>query len=324
MSLRGVLRRRRGLRRPAPGRTWPRYLVGGLLVVAVALVVGALAVARPNPSPGRAGAGPAEPAVITPTPAPTAAAQKIPAPTRLLLALNASAAWRAPIGSCPGAPVTLEYTTDGGVTWKPSTSAGSLGATSVLDLERGTSGAIVAVGQVPDACTPQELTTVSRADKWKPSETPLGAWYVTPGSPATVNSPTGVLATPCAAVIDVRSGAEQNVAVLCDDERLYRSKDAGVTWDPGLWIPGARSLGSNKTGYIVAAVGTPMCAGVALEVFSAQMAPRDRTVVGCHKSAADGATPISISVAADSVWLWSGDEIVALVRNGATWAAATG
>lgn len=322
MVSRGVLRRRRSLRRPAPVRTWPRFVLGGVLVVAVALVVGALAVARPNPSPGPAGAGAADAPVIAPTPAQTAAAQKIAAPTRLLLALNASAAWRAPAGSCPGSPITLEYTTDGGATWKPSTSAGSLGATSVLDLERGASGAIIAVGQVPDACTPQELTTVSRADKWKPNVTPVGAWYVTPGSPATVTSPGGVLATPCAAVIDVRTGADQNVAVLCDDERLYRSKDAAATWDPGLWVPGARSLGSNKTGYIVAAVGTPMCAGVVLEVFSAQMAPRDRTVVGCHIATVDAATPVSISVAADSVWLWSGDQIVALVRNGATWAAA--
>ncbi len=322
MARRAGIRRGHTWRRPtAATRTWPRLALGVLLVAVIVLIVGALAATRPAGSPDAAGsAGAGDIPISTPTPQPTAAAQKIAAPTRLLLALSSTAAWRAPAGSCPGTPVTLEYTTDGGATWKPSTSAGSLGATAVLDLERGTSGAVLAVGQVPDACTPQELTTVARADKWKPNETPLGAWYVTPGAPATVNSPTGVVATPCAVVIDVRAGAEANVGVLCDDERLYRSKDAGVTWDSGIWVPGARSLGSNKQGYLIAAVGTPMCAGVVLEVFSPQMAPRDRTVVGCHEIAVDAATPVSISVAADAVWLWIGDQIVALTRNGGTWA----
>lgn len=290
----------------------------------IVLVVGALAMIQPNDPAGPAGAGDvggAAAPVDSSTPPPTAAAQPVPVPGRLLLALSATAAWRAPVGACPGTPITLEYTTDGGATWKPSTSAGALGATAVLDLERGASGAVIAIGQVPDDCAPRELTTVNRADKWKPNPTPIGAWYVTPGSPTQVTSPTGVLATPCAAVVDVRVGVDQNVAVLCNDERLFRSKDAGVTWDMGLWVPGARGLGSNRQGYLVAAMGTPMCAGIVLEVFSPSMAPRDRTVVGCHETDADpAATPVSISVAADAVWLWAGDQIVALTRNGATWA----
>jgi hypothetical protein len=312
----------RGWRRPVPvSRVWPRFLLGGLLVVVIVLVVGALAVTTPTDSAGPAGAGQVPAPVETAAPAPTAAVQPIPVPARLLLALSSTAAWRAPSGSCPGAPITLEYTTDGGATWKPSTSAGALGATAVLDLERGASGAVIAIGQVPDDCAPRELTTINRADKWKPNPTPIGAWYVTPGVSASVTSPTGVVAAPCPAVADVRAGVEQNVAVLCNDERLYRSKDAGVTWDTGIWVPGARALGSNRQGYLVAAMGTPMCSGVVLEVFSPSMAPRDRTVVGCHETDADPAvTPVSISVAADAVWLWVGDQIVALTRNGATWA----
>jgi len=310
-------------RRTTPvSRTWPRLLLGGLLVTVIALVVVALVVTRPSESGGSAGGGGEVPVPVdAATPPPTAAAQPVPVPARLLLALSSTAAWRAPAGSCPGAPITLEYTTDGGATWKPSTSAGALGATSVLDLERGASGAVIAIGQVPDDCAPRELTTVNRADKWKPNPTPIGAWYVTPGSPASVTSPAGVLAAPCPAVVDVRAGVEQNVAVLCNDERLYRSKDAGATWDSGVWVPGARGLGSNRQGYLVAAMGTPMCTGVVLEVFAPSMAPRDRTVVGCHETDADPAvTPVSISVAADAVWLWVGDQIVALTRNGTTWA----
>lgn len=322
MTPRARRSRTRVPRRSASGAAiWPRYVLGGLLVAVVVLVVGALTATRPADAPVTAGGAAGNPSapLATPTPAPTAAAQKLAAPTRLLLALSATGAWRAPAGSCPGAPVTLEYTTDGGATWKPSTSAGSLGATSVLDLERGASGAVIAVGQVPDACVPQELTTIARADKWKPSDPPIGSWYVAPGARNSVASPTGIIATPCAAVIDVRTTVDQNVGVLCDDERLYRSKDAGATWDPGLWVPGARALGSNKQGYTIAALGTPMCAGVVLEVFSPHMAPRDRTVVGCHATTADPATPVSVSVAPDAVWLWVGDQVVALKRAGDTW-----
>jgi hypothetical protein len=297
-------------------RIWPRVLLAVLFVAVTALVVGTLAATRVDTP---ASSEPYTPAPLAPpTAQPTASATKHPAPTRVLLALSATAAWRAPVGSCPGNPVTLEYTTDAGATWKPSTSAGSLGATSVLDLERGLNGAVTAVGQIPDACVPQQLTTISRADKWRPLDGPVTSWFVVPGSPASITTPAGALPTPCAAVNSLQAGTAVNVAVLCDDERLFRSQDAGVTWDAGFWVPGAVSLSGTKQGYIVAAVGTPMCTGVQLEIFSPKAAPRDRSSAGCHATSADLGN-VQVAVGADTVWLWVGDEIKPLTREGDDW-----
>jgi hypothetical protein len=301
---------------PPDRRIWPRVLIGVLFLAVTALIIGTLASTRID---APASSEPYTPSpLVTPTPQPTASVTKHPPPTRLLLALSATAAWRAPVGSCPGTPATLEYTTDAGATWKPSTSAGALGATSVIDLERGLNGAVSAVGQIPDACVPQQLTTISRADKWHPVDGPVVSWFVVPGSPASINTPAGPVPTPCAVINSVLAGTAVNVAVLCDDERLFRSQDAGKTWDGGLWVPGAMSLGGTKQGYIVAAVGTPMCTGVQLEIFSPKAAPRDRSSAGCHATSADLGT-VQVAVGADTVWLWVGDEIKPLTRDGTTW-----
>jgi hypothetical protein len=303
-------------RRFAPsGRIWPRLVLASLVVVAVGLSAVAFFLAIPDQSASSTPSSAPVPSTAAPTPT---AAPKHPAPTRVLLALTSTGAWRAPIGSCPGAPITLEYTLDGGVTWLPSTSAGKLGATSVLDLERGLNGAIVAVGQAPDACAPQQYTTTSRSDKWKPADGVGTAWYVVPGAPSSINSPEGVRATPCGQINGLATGDELAVAVLCDDERFFRSTDHGATWDGGLSVPGAVSLGGNKQGYLIGAVGTPMCAGVQLEVFSPAMAPRDRAGAGCYRTAAD-TSQVALSVGAEVVWLWVGDETVALARNGNKW-----
>lgn len=287
-----------------------------LLIVAAVLAVVALAAAsQPEKAGARPDPAPLLPAATEPVEGPV---EQISRPSRLLLAVNETGAWRTSVGACPGGPLTLEYTTDGGVTWNPSVTAGNLGASSILAVRRGPEGRILAVGQGAPDCVPQMISSNARADKWSQVAGVELEWYPAPGVPNSVNSPHGVLSTPCATVVAVQPAVEPAVGVLCDDQRFFRSADGGTSWDEGIQIPGARSVTLSADGYLLAKVGNPRCAGVQLAIVYPQTAPGDGDSAGCRQTAAD-TTSVSLSVAGDALWLWVGDEVAVTADRGATW-----
>ncbi|MCU1637209.1 MAG: hypothetical protein JWQ68_2448 [Cryobacterium sp.] len=302
--------------------TWQLVSFAALIAGTLAVVVAALIMVQPAvsdetvppPSYDLAGSHPR----TTGTPEPTAADEPSAAPTRTIVAISDVGAWRSLIGACPSGPVTPEYTVDGGASWKPSTSTGPLGISSVLRLARGDGGSVDMVGQAPAACAPQTLTTNARKDRWAPSTEAVQAWYVVPGTPSTINTPAGIRPTPCAAVIDVEPGVGEHAAVLCDNQRFFRSSDGGATWDGGIFVAGSRTFAPSADGYLVAATGQPECEGVQLRVVYPKTAPRDGAPLGCKVTKAD-TTEVALSVIGESVWLWVGDEIAVTSDRGITW-----
>ena len=310
--------KRRGTRptfRYLEGR-WRVVALAGTFVLAGALVAAALAATQPVPVDDSV--PPASFDLIEPAPVATVDVEPIASPTRVLAAVNDLGAWRAPVGACPGTPAALEYTTDGGATWKPSTSAGTAGMTAILSLDRGDDGRAEAVGLVSEACTPRLFTTIARADRWEPAAGVETEWYVVPGDPSRVNSPGGIRATPCAVVVGVQTMSDESAGVLCDDHRFFRTQNGGASWDGGIVLRGARAFAESSDGYLVAAVAQPGCDGVQLQLVYPQAAPRDGAAAGCRITTAD-TTEVSISVVGDTVWLWTGDEISVTVDRGATW-----
>ena len=290
--------------------------LASVLAIAAGLVAAALVI-KLQPAPDRAVPPPSYELIDRAPPSAEDLEPIVPS-SRLLIAVNETGAWRALAGACPGTVGTLEYTTDGGATWIPSTSAGEFGVTSLLSLSRGPSGSIEAIGRAPEDCTPQLLTTTARADGWEPAAGVELEWYIVPEDASAVNSPDGIRATPCDTVVRVRSGIGGNAAVLCADHRFFRTQDGGASWDDGILLPGARSFAESQEGYIVAAVGRPRCPGVRLQVVYEQTAPRDGASAGCYETTAD-TTEVSISIVRDAVWLWVGDEIAVTADRGATW-----
>jgi hypothetical protein len=308
--------RRRRRRGPPVRRTWPVFTLLALTVLTAALT-GAALMNMGSQAASTADAPP--PAQPVSTPAATAAAEPVAPQTRALAAISATAAWRtSATGSCPAAPVTLEYTTDGGATWAPSTSAGSAGVSALLSLGRGADGSAQAVGQTSNGCAPALFTTTSRADRWTPAAGVEQEWYVVPGAPSSINSPGGVRATPCGAVIGVHAASGEAAAVLCDDERIVRTLDGGATWDDGLHVPGARTFAASAAGYLLATVGRADCAGVRLVVVYPSAAPGDGSASACRQTTAD-TSQVSISLAGESLWLWTGDELAITSDRGVSW-----
>ncbi|MBC7518012.1 MAG: hypothetical protein H7248_03880 [Microbacteriaceae bacterium] len=287
-------------------------------VVAVGFVGVAVVSATPTPTTN-AGAPP--PSYEVPTgiaPNNEAPAETIGVPTRVLLALNESGAWRGSAGGCPAAPTALEFTIDGGATWTPSLAAPKLGVSSVLTMNRGAQGSTEVVGQPAAGCVPQLFSATARSDRWQLLGGAEKQWYVVPGGGNSINTPSGVRPTPCAVVVGVSARTDGSVGVLCSDQRLFRSRDSAASWDAGLFVPGARSIDQNATSYLVAVAGRSECAGVQIVVVYPQPAPRDRAVLACHKSAAD-TQQVVISNAGTALWLWAGDELVVTTDRGVTW-----
>lgn len=307
-----------------PGRASLRqrlaaFLFATLALATVGLVLMAMALATPAPRTQQAAVPPPSyevPTGIAPTGA--AAPETIGIPSRVLLALNDSGAWRGSVGGCPASPAALEFTIDSGATWTPSLAAPKLGVASVLAMNRGPQGSTEVVAQPAGGCVPQLFSATARSDRWQVLGGVEKQWYIVPGGGGSINTPAGVRGTPCPVVVGVRARTDGGVGVLCSDQRFFRSRDSAATWDTGLFVPGARSIDQNATSYLVAAAKQPDCTGVQIVVVYPQPAPRDRAVLACHKSGAD-TQQVVISSAGTALWLWAGAELVVTTDRGVTW-----
>jgi hypothetical protein len=127
---------------------------------------------------------------------------------------------------------------------------------------------------------------------------------------------TGTVAAPCATPTDAFEGKFTTV-VVCDDVVQWRSGTRA--WVP-VPVPGVRSIADNGDAYLVAQVGVTGCKGVQIASLPAVRVSTTTktTLVGC---ATDAGQEGSIVVARNgqSVWLWSGDDVLTSASGGASW-----
>ena len=317
--------------RNSPARR--RWLVGGLavfLLFDLGLVFFALTATKPVSSAGTviepvetiapADTEPVEtaaPAVVEPV---ETEATATVTPTRLLAALDSSTAWRASTGVCPAASAAPELTTDSGATWESfnasiETDASSILAINVID---GTEASLVTL-DITD-CAPQLVSTFVAGDQWRAyPERAAAEWYVDPATPATVHSPSGDAAAPCATVATFAATDDSSAAVLCTDASVFTTTDAGATWSAPVSIPGAAALAATTGGYSVAVVNPAGCVGVSLVTVSADGA-LDAAARACLAATVNpGETAISVA-RGGTLWLWAGDAFARSTDGGQSWA----
>ena len=305
-----------------------RWLVGGLavfLLFDVALVFFALTATQPVSSAGKA----VEPGVTTvpsdvepvetETETETEATATV-APTRLLAALDSSTVWRASTGACPAASADLELTTDSGATWKGFNASIDTDASSILTMSvvDDTETSLVTL-DIAD-CAPQLVSTFVAGDQWRAYPERVAAeWYVDPGTPDTVHSPSGDAAAPCEAVATLVATDDSSAAVLCTDASVFMTTDAGATWSEPASVPGAAALAATGGGYVVAVANAAGCIGVSLVSVSVG-GVLDSTARAC---VAATVSPGETAVAAaedGTLWLWAGDAFARSTDGGASWA----
>jgi hypothetical protein len=310
-----------------------RFLIAGLalfLVVDVALVAVALNSAKPSASSSAAApvvttsstprTTPTQ--TTTPSPTPTVASIAAVLPTRILVAQDATLAWRATTGPCPAAIASPEITTNSGKTWK---STNATPAAKVVSLQRILiEGKQVAsmVGQKQSDCSPMFVRTYVAGNNYAEYPDALGgAWYINPKNRAQVHSPSGSFAAPCTNVLSIATRGQKSAAVLCDDQSIHETTDGAATWLAPTSITGAMNLAPIDGGYLVAVVGAKGCAGVQL-LSIREAAASLPTPVGCFATSADPASlagNIAVSGGAGSIWLWAGDAMTRSTNGGTTW-----
>lgn len=235
----------------------------------------------------------------TPTPTPTAAFAD-PSLERLL-AVSGDQVWRATAGACarPGvsavAPV-VEYSTDGGQSWRDVTPADARQVLNLAVFGVGESEVIAATGA---DCAPADLRTFSSGRTWWSYPDALKiATYVSPTDTSSVVVASSTTEAPCADARSARTSRDAT-GVLCGDTAWSLSD--------GRWsqlTTGAVALDALSGTILVAHVAPTCPGGVALTRFSGTTG----TAVGCVANV-DATTPAAVSMLGRVVLLWSGDAV---------------
>ena len=310
-----------------------RALVAGLVAfAAVDVLLVAAAVTRGGSSgePGASGSSapasvtlpsdtgsPAAPETPEASPEPTADAAAVVAPARLLSAVDSRTAWRSSRGACPAgeAPV-LERTDDGGTTWR-SVQIGTDQPAALDRVQAQDAATVFVVGATAGTCEPVFAQTFTSGEAFRTYPDRLAAsWYVAAAYPATVHSPSGAFAAPCAVVTSLAVTDDSRAAVLCADGQLRATADGAATWGAAVPAPGVVDLTASSTGYLLAGTGGS-CEGVAVSSWAATGGVL--TDVGCASGAAPAAGQLAVAARAGSAWLWSGDDVLVSTDGGASW-----
>lgn len=291
-------------------------LLGVLAIVTVIVTLLAMGQLRPeNPNAGTVPQASVKPTPQSePTPEPEPAPEPVQSPVmQRLLAVSAQEGHllRAQVGACPDPAGVLEYSEDGGVSWR----AGSLvnaGATRLLQLNGDNPDTDRFVAQDAACAVLHARSFVSGAD-WEPEEAG-DAWYLDPGDNTVAHTPNGSQTLPCQAV-GLASQASR-AAVLCLDSAVTVSADGGASWSAPVTVPNGAAVGVTPASFLAASVGEPECAGVRTRVF-------DGAALGEAGACLDvmGVSDGHLALAGDTtvIYLWGGDVFVRSADWGRSW-----
>lgn len=239
------------------------------------------------------------------------------APTRMISAVDGTTAWRAASGECPAASASPEVSTDSGATWTSTDATGPTDATAVQSISAQSGSVVQLVGLDLADCAPLFVKTFVGGDNFRSYPEQLdGQWFVNPADRATVHSPEGSQAAPCASVLALapRSGTE--AAVLCGSNELYVTTDAAATWSGAATVAGAVTLAPANDGYVAAVAGAADCAGVQVVTLTPELAA---TVTGCLPVEGELAGNVAVSATGDTLWIWAGTALARSTTLGAAW-----
>ncbi|WP_210480592.1 hypothetical protein [Naasia sp. SYSU D00948] len=317
------------MRRPAPASVSRRRSIAALLALAAGaavtavLVIAALLRTEVPHEPAYAQVIPESVASSSPEPAPSAppvlpASPASPIGTRVLSATDGTTAWRSGGGACPGDAAVLEVTRDGGRTWESHDVGTATGSSGVLRLEASSEDLTYLVaGSAGDGCAPQYVATYTSGQEFEVfTDRTVSTWFVDPADPLVLHTSAGAKPAPCSAVaVAPRNAAD--AAVLCADSTVWRTSDAGSTWDGGIAVEGAVSIDDSGPGYVLGATGRADCAGVQVLALD-PAAGAGPAVSGCLPSDAP-VGEVAIAAVGDWVWLWAGDAVTVSAYGGRTW-----
>jgi len=256
------------------------------------------------------------PAAAEPDPEPARAPLSLEPPTRIIVPVDESAAWRSPTPACMGAFATIEHSVDAGATWDASTLDGVGGILAIDPYEDPSMVGIVAA--VAGSCATEYRRSFTGGEFWAPAPDEAPAIpLLDQADRAVVHWPDGAGPGPCAAV-GLASAEDGGAAVLCPDAGLWLAPAA----DRGAWapagLPGAAvAVAAQGDDYLVALRRNPACdPGLSLVILveDGVVAP-----LACLTALPDESAPIALGTSEDAAWLWVGDATLVSSDGGSSW-----
>jgi len=263
---------------------------------------------------------PAEPAAYTPaavTQTPVPEVDTLAAAGTFIVAQDGSHALRYRAGVCNASAATAESTVDGGASWV-AVAISPVPADSAVQVVAAPSGdSIIATSGESCSAALFSLRTVRKVTSFAPVAGGAADWYVTPGNQTAIVGNGGAAVTaPCTAV-SLTTLSNGSAAVLCANERVFRTQDAGATWDRGLSVKGAVAIARSDSGFVVAQGRQKGCEGIVVSSLPA-LGGRTPTALGCTPLPYVASTA-AMSWSPTGIWLWSQDALAVSVDQGATW-----
>jgi hypothetical protein len=252
-----------------------------------------------------------EPAAVTLTAAPL---------SQLLVAVDATHAWRVTVGSCTSGGASVLSSSDAGHTW----TAHPVPVKAITRL-RATSARSAFVIGADGSCAATMRRTANGGTSWTFGGGVGSSWYRDVAAPRVVHTPRGVAVRPCqggAQVVDLLPSSSARATVLCADGQVRSTSDSGASWSASGSATGALAAASDGgTDTWVARGGTDQgCEGIAVV-----RASRPTAVVGCAKVDLSGVQPgqVALSTAGTSGWLLVGDHTLHSDDGLKTWTLAS-
>lgn len=295
---------------------WPLVTIAALVLINGVLIVFLVLRSQPPSTAEPEGPSSAQASPATAQPSGVGASDQGPVPTQRLLVITSElTAWRATVGDCDE-PGTIERSDDGGTTWQlakvPELSP-------VTELETVGSDSLFAIGGDSE-CKARYLVTDAEGDSWKADNDALNSsWYRIPRDRTKIRVPGGRPSKPCTAGVgDLAEADEDNIMILCLDGKLRLTRNAGRSWKGAGELAGGQAIGADRNGFVTASL-TPGCNGVTVTpfVFKGQSLRRGDRQCAPTERAQSG--EVALDKEGDSVWVWSGDQVVVSTDNGTSW-----
>ncbi|WP_441875194.1 hypothetical protein [Microbacterium gubbeenense] len=284
-----------------------RSRLGVVILLIMALVVGALVVVALQKGSDTAASAPRPSVSSQPLPAAPIASPSLTAPPVVareeerLLAIGDGVVWRGVTGSCvDGVEPLLERSTNDGATWTDVTPR-YRGVSQVLRVDpfAGTQANLV-VTLDAETCEPQGLRTFSDGAYWADQTVPDGVVYLAADG-GLRDGEVGVEA-PCAEPRSVR-GREPMAVLLCDGKVLVSGE---TDWEEtGLEHATAVFAGTET---VVAAHSAVGCDGLAISTVASGKEP---VLLSCEKHL-DPSLATAVAVSGDRIAVWNGDALTML------------
>lgn len=232
-----------------------------------------------------------------------------------LIALDGSLGVRADVGECTN-PGSIEFSTDGGQNWTPSTAFDDTSATQILRILPANGGPTFVVA-LNEECAPQLYSTANSGSTWNGPLSAVGTWYLDPASPSTLGAPGGAKTIGCEA-LGLSPVTDRQVAVLCADGSVITTNDGGTTWAEPVAVDGITALSYSRQNLLAVANGDEICSGLQILNLGTNGSMEQLSCVEMDIGSA-GAGDMALAQSGNNLVLWAGDNQLISTDGGQTW-----